>query len=316
MSARKQSGAGSCGLGRAAAILASALALAGPWANGVRAEAATKPPTARSAALERQTAAVRKLGATDPEAVRAGITALRELGGDAAQRALIARVRAGLPPALVGTALDALVAMRARRALPVIVELVQHRRPLVRSQALAALAALEQRGARATQTLLLAALEDPSPDVRGAAASALGRVGTKTALPALFAAYDRGVTSALPAIAELAGRESIEPLLARMPQGVVEPVEPALDRLLENGKLATADQISLAERLTKLGTPSARRYLLKWLDRIKSSRSQARVKAELFEALKTLNAAPTGAPGPTPAPAATARAVAVKEATP
>jgi hypothetical protein len=297
---------------------ASAAKSATPATPASAAKSAT-PATPASAAKARQAEAVRKLAAAEPESVSAGIAALRAIGDQAAQKALIERVQVGLPPAQVVAALDALVAMRAKRALPVITELVQHRRPLVRSQALAALAAIEQRGARATQTVVLSALEDPSADVCAAAAAALGRIGTPSALPALFAAYDRGVLTALPAIADLAGRESIAPLFARMPQGAVEPVEPVLDRMLEGGKLSVADQVAVARKLTELGTPSARRYLLKWLDRIKLQ-GQARVKTELFQSLKTLDAKPAApavaAPAPTAAPATPAptRALASKGA--
>lgn len=250
--------------------------------------------TPQSTARARQAEAERKLGASDVEAVRAGITALRELGGSAAERALITRTQAGLPPALTLAALDALVALKSRQALRTITELAQHRRALVRSHALTALGALERRGARGTQSLLIAALEDDATEVSAAAAQALAHVGTPAALPALFAAYDRGIGAALPTIAELAGRESIEPVLARMPQGKVELVEPVLDRMLERGVLSVADQVKLAQRLTALSTPSARGYLLKWLDRIKVS-GAARIKHELFESLKTIDA-PPGAP--------------------
>jgi hypothetical protein len=108
-------------------------------------------------------------------------------------------------------------------------------------------------------------------------------------------------------------------VFARMPQGTVEPVEPVLDRMLESGKLSVADQVGVARKLTELGTPSARRYLLKWLDRIKLQ-GQARVKTELFQSLKTLDARPAAAqlaaPASTaaPAPAAPTRALASKGA--
>jgi hypothetical protein len=281
--------------------------------------ASTKPsaPSTRDAARAREAEAVRKLNAPDAESVRAGIDALREISGMQAERALIARVEAGLPPALVTPALDALVALGSRRALPVITELTQHRRGLVRQRAISALAALETKGARTTQTLLLAALEDPDAEVRSAAATALGRVGTPAALPALFAAYDRGVTTALPTIAQLAGRESVEPVFARMPQGMVEPVEPVLDGMLERGKLSAFEQVKLVKRLAAMATPSARHYLLKWLDRIKLS-GAAPVKNELFQALKALDAgsAPVVAQATAPAPAAATPAVTTPAATP
>lgn len=295
----------------ASAPSTAAPAPAAATAPATKGTASPAPLLPASATRARQAEAIRKLSAPDPEAVKLGIQTLRELGDAASQKALTTRVQAGLPPALIVVALDALVATKAKRALPVIVELAQHRRALVRSSALTALGALEQRGARATQAILLAALEDASSDVSAAAAGALTKVGTPAALPALFAAYDRGVTSALPAIAQLAGRESVGALIERMPQGVVEPVEPALDKLLEGSKLSTADQVELARKLKGLGTDSARRYLLKWLERIKLN-GQARVKGELFEALKAMDAA---AAAPQPKPQATPT-VAAKGATP
>jgi HEAT repeat protein len=166
-------------------------------------------------------------------------------------------------------------------------ELAQHRRALVRSHALPALGAIERRGARAAQSQMLSALEDESTEVSTAAAKALVLIGTRSALPALFAAYDRGLAAALATIGELAGRESVETLLERAPAGKIETVEPALNRLLERKALSAVDQVKLAQRLAELGTPSARRYLLEWLDRIKLDGS-ARVKRELFESLKKL----------------------------
>jgi HEAT repeat protein len=239
------------------------------------------------AARARQAEAVRKLGAADAETVRAGIEALREIGGSTAERELITRAQSGLPPALTLAALDALVALKSRRAVPTMLELAQHRRALVRSHALSALGAIERRGARAAQSQMLSALEDESTEVSTAAAKALVLIGTRSALPALFTAYDRGLAAALATIGELAGRESVETLLERAPAGKIETVEPALNRLLERKALSAVDQVKLAQRLAELGTPSARRYLLEWLDRIKLDGS-ARVKRELFESLKKL----------------------------
>ena len=64
----------------------------------------------------------------------------------------------------------------------------------------------------------------------------------------MLSAYDRGVSKAVVAIAELAGRESLESVLARVHNGVLEPVEPVLDRMLERNKLSYTQTV---EHFTK-----------------------------------------------------------------
>lgn len=273
--------------------------------------------SARAAARERYAAATHKLGASDVETVRAGIAALAEIGGPEAERVLIERVEAGLPPALIDPALTALSTLHSRRAFPVLLELMQHRRSLVRARAISAIAAIETRRGGSTQSALIAALDDPAEEVRSAAATGLGTVGSQAVVPALFTAYDRGLAAALPAIAEIAGRESVDALFARMPQGIVAPVEPLLDRMIERGKLTAPEQVKLARKLGATATDSARQYLLKWLERIKLAGNPA-VKKELFQALKVLDsrkhvATSTVAAAPEQPKAAAAPIIATRE---
>lgn len=268
------------------------------------AKAAVKPSAARSAEKERLDAALKKLSAGDPALVQSAIDTLVEQGGAVAERALTERVAAGLPPSLVEPALQALVKLHAKRSVPVLVELLAHRRALVRSEALRALSQLDTRKPSPLQATFVSALDDSASEVKRAAAEGLGRIGTRSALPALWTAYDAGVTPALASIAELAGPESVDAVMARAQAGGLGMLETVLDRMVERKALPNATQVKVVRGLAALKTEDSRQFLLKWLDRVKMQ-NQTQLKKELFEALKAFNTAPA-------APAAASEEVALK----
>lgn len=258
-----------------------------------------KAAPAKSAEQQRFEAALQKLSSGDPAAVQTGIDALVEHGGPAAEKVLTERVAAGLPPALIEPALRGLVKLKAKRSVPVVIELLEHRRAFVRSEALLALSQLDTRKPSPLQATFVSALGDPSSEVSRAAAEGLGRIGTKAALPALWSAYDKGVTPALASIAELAGAESVEALVTRTQTQGMELLEPVVDRMLARNALPSGGQVKLVRAMAATRSDGARQYLLKWLDRIKmQGQAQAQVKKELFDALKLIDT-------PAPAPSAT-----------
>ena len=112
---------------------------------GALAQAAAPKSPPKSAQQERFDGAIQKLESGDPVTVQIGIVALVETGGPAAERALTERVAAGLPPSLIEPALAGLVALKAKKSMPVLIELLGHRRALVRSAALLALSQLDTR---------------------------------------------------------------------------------------------------------------------------------------------------------------------------
>jgi hypothetical protein len=227
--------------------------------------------------------------------VQSGIDALVGHGGPIAQRALIERVALGLPPSLIEPALHGLVKLKAKKSVPVLIELLEHRRALVRSEALRALSQLDARKPSPLQATFVAALSDPASEVSRAAAEGLGRIGTKASLPALWSAYDKGVTPALASIAELGGTESVEALITRTQASGIEPLEPVVSRMLARNALPPAAQVKLVRAIASTQSEGAHQYLLQWLDRIKMQ-SQVQVKKELFEALKVFST-----PGAAPA---------------
>ncbi|HMI94277.1 MAG TPA: HEAT repeat domain-containing protein [Polyangiales bacterium] len=230
-------------------------------------------------------AASQALASDSPSEVHQGLLALAELSGDAPARVLADRLRAGLPPALIGDAIDVAVQLGSQRAVPALSELLQHKRPGVRKHAISALAALK---AKTAQSALLAALDDPDREVRRAAVDALAELKMTRALPQLLALVGRGQPGALQAVGKLAGARELGALIAQAPSGDVTPLKPALQIWLADEKRAPAQQLELIATMTRVASPSARAYLIEWLDAAKSA-SNPRVRTALFAAIKQLD---------------------------
>lgn len=243
-----------------------------------------KPEAARAEVLQ---TAKQRLASGDDANVRAALQTLSELGGDPAAEAIVARLHRGLPPQLIELAIDSLVLLHRPSAAPALLELAQHRRAPIRARAIGALGALHARNA---QSALLFALDDPSPDVRSAAALALGAVGNARALPALWAAADRGVEHALDAVASLATPAEVKTVLGRAHEGDITPVKAVLQGLMARKTFPLDAKVNLVRALQKLGTPSARACLVQWLDERKTE-GEPRLRQALFAAIKQIDSA-------------------------
>jgi hypothetical protein len=226
------------------------------------AAAPRKTPTPKPTRAQVQREAEQKLNSADPNAIRQALESLGTLGGDAAAAAVSARLRRGLWPELTEQAISTLVQIGKPNAGPVLLELSLHRRPLVRAKALAALGALKIRSG---QSSLLYALDDPSPEVRAAAVSALGVVGTARALPALFAAADHGEQYAFEAIGNIASAKELKPILDRATGIDLKLIAPALRALLARANLPQPAKQTVIDHLIDLGTPAARALLVEAL---------------------------------------------------
>jgi HEAT repeat protein len=230
-------------------------------------------------------AASQALASASPSEARQGLLALAELSGDAPARVLAERLRAGLPPALLADAIDIAVQLGSPRAIPALTELLQHKRPALRKHAITALAALK---AKTAQAALLAALDDPDREVRRAAIDALAELKVTRALPQLLALVARNQPGALQAVGKLAGARELTALLAQAPSGDVTPLKPALQIWLADERRAPAQQLELIAAMTRVASPSARAYLVEWLDAAKSA-ANPRVRTALFTAIRQLD---------------------------
>lgn len=266
--------------------------------------------TPRPAATGSRELALRKLASSDAAAVQSAIDTLVAIGGPSAQQALASRLRGGLPPQLSERTIAALVQLKARQATPVLIEIMQHRRDGLRLHALGALIELAPRGASAAENAVIAALADPSLEVRTRAAQAVPGMRLRRAVPALLAAYDRGLSAALPAIGALAGPGNVDALLARARDGVLDPLLPAFDVVLQRSDFPQKDKLALIAKLGNIGSPSAQRYLVALVERYRAGQD-ARLAQAIGAALEHSSAqaeaaAPQGAARPTetPTPAA------------
>lgn len=204
--------------------------------------------------------AVAQLHSADPGAIQQSLASLRELRGREAAEVIVARVRTGLPPLLAETAVETLGALNQPLTTPVLVELTVHRRWQIREKAISALGALR---VRSTVSVLLYALDDPSPEVRSAAARALGTFGDARALPALTAAVEHGVDGALTALAQLATAKQLPVILARAKLDL-KASEPALKTLLSRSNLAIASKLNVVQTVRSFATPQADALLVQW----------------------------------------------------
>ena len=150
------------------------------------------------------------IDSSDAARIQTGIETIGLTGDVRGVPLIVARVRRGLPPELLESALDTLAVLGHVEAGPLLIELLSHRRASVRLRAVQALATCHPSGA---DRALAGALSDSSPDVRAAAATALGDVGGVSAMDQLFLALDRGVPEAGMAIARLARPADVTRLL-------------------------------------------------------------------------------------------------------
>lgn len=202
------------------------------------------------------------------------------------------RLRDGLPPAQVESTLSEIVVAKDTKAVPIIAELLHHRRPQIRLQALEALCALQGRRSEKT---LLETLDDPSRGVREAAARLLGDVGSRRALAPLLAAYKSGSNQALMSIGKLAGPAHLGTLLKGQDSASVDALLPALAIMLERDDFALHGKLRVVREVAQSHSEPAHQFLLGFLERYKTG-GHARLRSALFDALKGWDKASSDAP--------------------
>lgn len=210
---------------------------------------------AQEITLEQATAL---LDSGSPDEVRTGIEAMGLLGVAEAVAPLTTRIRRGLPPELLVTAVDTLGILGRNEAGPILFELAQHRRPEVRLRAVQAIATCRPDGA---DRALVLSLSDSSAPVRTAAAQTLGELRAVSALDSLFLAYDHGVLEAGPAIAEVARVEDVARVLAYVGHHPFATLRPMLLTLMQRNDLPARTRLTVVSAVSELATAEARALL-------------------------------------------------------
>jgi HEAT repeat protein len=197
----------------AVVLLVAALATAPPVARGQG-----RRPSARPA--EMAAARADLFGADESAALRAAVR-LGEVANGSASQLLIRALAGGLRPAVGLAALAALERRADGRAVRVLVAYASHRRPGHRAAALRALGAL--RGRRSDR-ILIAALADPSAEVRAVAAAKIAERGAGAAAAPLLALALRGevaAAAALGAVGDVSAARKIAESIGAVPDRVV-----------------------------------------------------------------------------------------------
>ena len=202
--------------------------------------------------------AIEQLSSTSTADLTAAIEAIGLSGSATAVGPLSDRIRRGLPPELLGMAIDTLTVLGHAEAGPVLIELLSHRREDVRTRAVQALAVCNPPGLEAALT---AALSDPSPAVRAAAAIALGEHAGPGALEALFRAFDRRIAEAGLAIARIADADASRRVLGYLGHEPFSTLRPMLLAMLQRTDLAQRARLDIVARLGELATADVRGLL-------------------------------------------------------
>ena len=197
------------------------------------------------------------LDSTDRDEVTMGLEAMAGLGSRAA-RPLIARIEAGLPTPLLEIALGSLAALERPEATATFVTYLRHRSVEVRVVALQGLVALRPRDT----TPIALALDDGDPQVRGAAAIALGALGARGHVDRLFVALDHRVLEAAQAIGQVARGADLERFFSYLGRLSFDTLTPAFQEVFARDDVPSTTKIALIHRLGELATTGVRDYLL------------------------------------------------------
>jgi hypothetical protein len=195
---------------------------------------------------------------TDAAQIQSGIEAIGLSGEDRGVAVIVARVRRGLPPELLESALDTLAVLGHPSAGPLLIELLSHRRQSIRLRAVQALATCHPAGA---DQALSSALSDSSSEVRAAAATALGDVGGVAAMDQLFLAFDRGVTEAGHAIGRIARPADITRMLGLLGHVPFTQMGPILADMLGRDTVPSRSRLEIVSALGELASAEARGLL-------------------------------------------------------
>ncbi|MGC4091765.1 MAG: HEAT repeat domain-containing protein [Polyangiaceae bacterium] len=161
---------------------------------------------------------------------------------------------------------------------------VSHRKPEIRR---AAALALGSTGGASAVTALRRALSGPDSAVRGVAATGLGTLGAKEAVDDLFTVLSHDTPQAALSIALLCAPEQCDRLMALVGKLKFEVLEGAFVPLLlrPSGELPDANKLRYIERLRVLATRPAAAVLQSTLTRLPKDESPA-LRAAIQTALK------------------------------
>lgn len=194
---------------RTAVMIAAAVAV---LAANPAAEAQRRPPQGnRSAGAQNgqnQELSFREareaLASNDAARVTEGLESIATYPTAESVQAVVELLRRGPGDNVTDKAIEALGILGRVEGIEELSNLLRHRRAAARAEAVEALAKIQDPRVRG---LIESGLHDSAPEVRSAAAQALGRIGARQSVPLLFRAFERGVPQAAESIGRLGSAE-------------------------------------------------------------------------------------------------------------
>lgn len=262
----------------AASLILSALATPALAAPPKPAAAAAKPVDTR--------AAITKLKSGDEGQIRQALDDLRVAGpaGAGAAGEVSSLLNKGINDVLTVQAIDTLGDLEAAEGSPALALYATHRNVALRRAAVKAL--VRTKGAAAA-TALKKALGDQDAQVRGVAASGLGALKAKDAVPDLFIALDHKVAEAAASIGQLCNPEQCEQLAQKIGKLPFDVVTGGLEQVLARPTAEMPDdaKIKIIGRVREMGTGEANRFLKDVQARLPKGTS-ARITQAVEQAVK------------------------------
>jgi hypothetical protein len=227
---------------------------------------ATAAPKKKPAAAEPQArlsaGTLQKLRSTDDSVVRAALDDVRTAGpgGQAAAPVIASLLEHGLGTDLTIAALDTLGDVQAESSSAAIAWYAVHRNLKVRQAAVKALAHTKGPAAVAA---LRHALSDGDDAVRAMAATGLGSLKAKDAVPDLFVALDHRIGEAAASIGQLCEPSQCDDLAGKLGKLPFDVVTGGLDQVLFRppAEINDDEKVKLVGRVRELGTEEANRFL-------------------------------------------------------
>lgn len=273
-------------------LVASGIVLGALVTQGAAAQGKPKGPAAPAApAATLPPTAAADLRSGNETKIRAALDDARIAGkAGAALAPIVADILSkGLSLSLTEAALDTLGDLEMESTSPVIASYLQHRNVKIRQAAVKAL--LHTKGAVAVRGLRRA-LGDQDAMVRGVAATGLGSLKAKDAVPDLFLALDHRVNEAASAIGMLCNALECDTLSGKLGRLPFDVMSGGLEQVLFRPTAEVNDdtKIKMIGKLRELGTPETNKFLRDVAKRFPKDAS-ARVKQALDQALQATGGA-------------------------
>jgi HEAT repeat protein len=267
-------------------ILAVVMLATPAFAAPPKPAAKTAPAAAKPAPKVDTAGAVTKLKSGDEGQIRAALDELRTAGpaGGAAAGEVSNLLNKGVNDQLTVQAIDTLGDLESPDGSAVLALYATHRNVSLRR---AAVKAMIRAKGPAAGAALKKALGDQDAQVRGVAASGLGALKAKDAVPDLFIALDHKVAEAAASIGQLCAPEQCEQLAQKIGKLPFDIVTGGLEQVLARPATDMPDdaKIKIIGRVREMGTGEANRFLKDIQSRLPKETSP-RIKQAVEQAVK------------------------------